>query len=616
MFTPFSLRGLELPNRVVVSAMDMYSAVDGTVGDFHLVHLGARALGGAGLVMTEMICVSPEGRITPGCAGIYRAEHVGRVEADRRLRPRHGGCAIGAQIGHSGRKGSTKLMWDGIDEPLEHGNWPVIGPSALRLRSEQPGPARDDAWRTWRSCWRSSSPRSVAPSPPDSTCSSCTARTAICSRVPLAARRTPSHRLVRRVAGGAGAVPARGVRRLPRGVAGGQADERSDLRNRLGRGRLRRRRRSRVRADAASSTAATSSTSPPVRSRRSSARRSAAATRPRSPTGSATRSGSRRSPSARSPRYDDVNTIIARRAAPTCARSAGPTSTTRTGRCTRPRNRSYDGVPWVPFSISPDRASRRAAGRRVRKELERTFEPARARGTALVVPEPRPWLGAASAAGYEPLQPQDLVITLLGTYVRPFGTRVWSGGLVELLGEFGFCRWRRAGRADSARPPRADRARALRPARPLPTHGALRPAARRGRRADLLARRSPRALRLRRRGRCCGTRSPSTGASSAAGSRAGCGSSGSDPSRTACGCRPTTTRPRSARCSRSSRYLPQRRVHRAGRILHGLAAMVDRAWDLSGLVERYDAFVSGVLAVPRSAVYGWTTARRSSSGRG
>ncbi|MBV9604255.1 MAG: bifunctional salicylyl-CoA 5-hydroxylase/oxidoreductase [Solirubrobacterales bacterium] len=131
MFTPLRLRGLELSNRVVVSPMDMYSAEDGTPGDFHLVHLGARALGGAGLLMTEMICVSDTGRITPGCAGMYRDEHV---EAWRRIvsfAHQHGGAAVGAQIGHSGRKGSTRLMWEGIDEPLRSGNWEVIGPSAV-----------------------------------------------------------------------------------------------------------------------------------------------------------------------------------------------------------------------------------------------------------------------------------------------------------------------------------------------------------------------------------------------------------------------------------------------------------------------------------------------------
>ena len=141
MFTPLRLRGLELANRVVVSPMDMYSAIDGTPGDFHLVHLGARALGGAGLVMTEMICVSDIGRITPGCAGMYRPEHV---EAWRRIvafAHAHGGSAMGAQIGHSGRKGSTRLMWEGMDEPLPSGeNWEVIAPSAVRYGSRNQVP--------------------------------------------------------------------------------------------------------------------------------------------------------------------------------------------------------------------------------------------------------------------------------------------------------------------------------------------------------------------------------------------------------------------------------------------------------------------------------------------
>ncbi|WNZ08111.1 bifunctional salicylyl-CoA 5-hydroxylase/oxidoreductase [Streptomyces sp. 11x1] len=132
MFTPFRLRGLTLRNRVVVSPMDMYSATDGVPGDFHLVHLGARALGGAGLVMTEMVCVSPEGRITPGCAGLWNTR---QADAWRRtvtfVHDRAPGTAIGVQLGHSGRKGSTKRMWEGIDEPLDTGNWPLAAASPL-----------------------------------------------------------------------------------------------------------------------------------------------------------------------------------------------------------------------------------------------------------------------------------------------------------------------------------------------------------------------------------------------------------------------------------------------------------------------------------------------------
>ncbi|MGY6025678.1 bifunctional salicylyl-CoA 5-hydroxylase/oxidoreductase [Streptomyces spinosirectus] len=132
MFTPLRLRGLTLRNRVVVSPMDMYSAVDGLPGDFHLVHLGARALGGAGLVMTEMVCVSEQGRITPGCTGLYTAEQaVSWKRITDFVHAQSPGTAIGVQLGHSGRKGSTKLMWEGMDEPLEDGNWPLTAASAL-----------------------------------------------------------------------------------------------------------------------------------------------------------------------------------------------------------------------------------------------------------------------------------------------------------------------------------------------------------------------------------------------------------------------------------------------------------------------------------------------------
>ena len=134
MFTPFTLRGLTLENRVVVSPMDMYSADDGTPNDFHLVHLGARALGGAGLVMTEMTCVSPEARISLGCTGMYRPEHV---EAWRRITAmvhRWSRARICLQLGHSGAKGSTRRMWEGNEQPLPDGNWEAVAPSALPFR--------------------------------------------------------------------------------------------------------------------------------------------------------------------------------------------------------------------------------------------------------------------------------------------------------------------------------------------------------------------------------------------------------------------------------------------------------------------------------------------------
>ncbi|MGI8576603.1 MAG: bifunctional salicylyl-CoA 5-hydroxylase/oxidoreductase [Nocardioidaceae bacterium] len=131
MFQPFKLRELGLANRIVVSAMDMYSTVDGVAGDFHFAHLAGKALGGAGLVMTEMVCVSSEGRITPGCAGMYAEEHVAAFRKITDFVHDHTAAKIGMQVGHSGRKGSTRLMWDGIDQPLLDRNWPVVGPSPL-----------------------------------------------------------------------------------------------------------------------------------------------------------------------------------------------------------------------------------------------------------------------------------------------------------------------------------------------------------------------------------------------------------------------------------------------------------------------------------------------------
>ena len=131
MFTPFRLRGMALKNRIVVSPMATYSAQDGTPGDFHLVHLGARAQGGAGLVFTEMTCVSPEGRITPGCTGIYDDRHIAEWRRIVDFVHRETDAKIGLQLGHSGPKGSTKLMWEGMDEPLDEGNWEVIGASAV-----------------------------------------------------------------------------------------------------------------------------------------------------------------------------------------------------------------------------------------------------------------------------------------------------------------------------------------------------------------------------------------------------------------------------------------------------------------------------------------------------
>ncbi|WP_163851460.1 bifunctional salicylyl-CoA 5-hydroxylase/oxidoreductase [Pseudooceanicola aestuarii] len=131
MFAPFALRGMTLVNRVVVSPMAQYKAVDGCPTDWHFAHYAERAKGGAGLVYTEMTCVSPEGRITPGCPGLYAPEHEA---AWRRLCDFvHGQtqAKLCMQIGHSGRKGSTKLGWEGMDDPLETGGWQTVSASAI-----------------------------------------------------------------------------------------------------------------------------------------------------------------------------------------------------------------------------------------------------------------------------------------------------------------------------------------------------------------------------------------------------------------------------------------------------------------------------------------------------
>ena len=131
MFTPYKVRDLHLHNRIMVSPMAMYSAVDGVPNDFHLVHLGARADGGAALIFGEMTCTSPDARITPGCLGLW---NNAQEQAWRRIVDyvhRHTPAKIGIQLGHAGRKGSTRVAWEGADEPLPDGNWPLISASAL-----------------------------------------------------------------------------------------------------------------------------------------------------------------------------------------------------------------------------------------------------------------------------------------------------------------------------------------------------------------------------------------------------------------------------------------------------------------------------------------------------
>ena len=131
MLTPYRARSVTLKNRIVVSPMAMYSCVDGVPGEFHLVHLGARALGGAGLVMVEMTCPSPDARITPACPGLWNDEQAQAFGRIVNFVHTNSDARIGIQLGHAGRKGSTQLGWQQMDHPLESGNWPLLSASAL-----------------------------------------------------------------------------------------------------------------------------------------------------------------------------------------------------------------------------------------------------------------------------------------------------------------------------------------------------------------------------------------------------------------------------------------------------------------------------------------------------
>ncbi|HTD02283.1 bifunctional salicylyl-CoA 5-hydroxylase/oxidoreductase, partial [Undibacterium sp.] len=132
MLTPFRLRDVVLKNRIVVSPMAQYSAKDGVAGDYHLVHLGSRAMGGAAMVFAEMTCVSADARITPACPGMYAPEHTQAWKRIVDFIHANTDAKIAMQLGHAGAKGSTRRAWDGIDLPLESGNWPLVSASELQ----------------------------------------------------------------------------------------------------------------------------------------------------------------------------------------------------------------------------------------------------------------------------------------------------------------------------------------------------------------------------------------------------------------------------------------------------------------------------------------------------
>ena len=140
MFAPFQLRGMALKNRIVVSPMAQYKAVDGAPTDWHLVHYGERAKGGAGMVTIEMTCVSAEGRITPGCTGMYAPGHEAAWKRIVDFVHAETDAKICCQLGHSGAKGSTRVGWEGMDEPLADGNWPVLSASELAWSKQNQTP--------------------------------------------------------------------------------------------------------------------------------------------------------------------------------------------------------------------------------------------------------------------------------------------------------------------------------------------------------------------------------------------------------------------------------------------------------------------------------------------
>ncbi len=140
MFQPFRLRDLRLENRVVLSPMCMYSAEEGVPNDFHLMHYGSRAVGGAGLIFTEMTCTAPDARITPGCAGLWNDEQEAAWRRIVALVHGTSDAKICLQIGHAGRKGASKLMWEGMDRPLAEGAWPIVSASSIPYYPESQTP--------------------------------------------------------------------------------------------------------------------------------------------------------------------------------------------------------------------------------------------------------------------------------------------------------------------------------------------------------------------------------------------------------------------------------------------------------------------------------------------
>ena len=140
----FKLREMTVPNRLVMSPMCMYSAEHGLPGDFHLVHYGSRATGGAGLIFTEMTCVAADARITHGCTGLWNDEQEGAWKRIAGFVHANSAAKICLQIGHAGRKGATRLMWEGMDRPLPQADWEIVSASAIPYYPESQVPRELD----------------------------------------------------------------------------------------------------------------------------------------------------------------------------------------------------------------------------------------------------------------------------------------------------------------------------------------------------------------------------------------------------------------------------------------------------------------------------------------
>ena len=332
MFQPLKLREMDISNRAVVSPMGMYSAKEGVPGDFHLVHYGSRAIGGAGLIFTEMTCVGRDARITPGCTGLWNDEQQAAWTRIVDFVHANSAAKICLQLGHAGRKGATKLMWEGMDRPLEQGGWDTISASPLPYFPDSQVPREMD-----RAAMDRVKAEFVAAALRGEALRFRHAGAALRPWLSAGefhfAADQPAHRRLWRLARQPAALSAGSVRGDARGMAGAQADVGAHLRHRLGRGRHHRRRRCGGRR-AFGEPASTWSMSPRGRPCATRSRSTAACSRRHSPIRSGTKPGSRPCASGTS-RRPTRSTPFSPPAAPISSRWAGRIWSIRPSRCGR-----------------------------------------------------------------------------------------------------------------------------------------------------------------------------------------------------------------------------------------------------------------------------------------